>query len=272
MSENRRELREIKEIKSIPRSTLYEMIRGASNPRDGRLMASFFLLANRCTEGLAVGPGDVSKEVAVEILDGEITDLADRLGRLRTEVDVGKSLGRDVSAAQRELGGLFDEYQTMSELKKRFHTPREAASAAEEIARRYPQTLVYVVRLITLKREKGVPRNIPVPIVDPLAPLFLKAVKEMEGKLFPLSRQRVWYLFRRAGIYDFYRDEMVPKNPLRHSRLSELSNYLNELQVNRFAGWRIKGTADHYLHLRWSDYVPALVKAARAAPPLKLKL
>jgi hypothetical protein len=45
---------------------------------------------------------------------------------------------------------------------------------------------------------------------------------------------------------------------------------LNELQVNRFAGWRIKGTADHYLHLRWSDYVPALVKAARAAPPLEV--
>ena len=93
MSESSRELKEIQEIKSIPRSTLYEMIRGASNPRDGRLMASFFLLANRCSEGLAVGPEDITKEVTVEILDGALTDLADRLGRLRTEVDVGRSLG-----------------------------------------------------------------------------------------------------------------------------------------------------------------------------------
>jgi len=270
MSESRRELKEIEEIKSIPRSTLYEMIRGASNPRDGRLMASFFLLANRCSEGLAVGSKDITKEVAVEILDGELTELTDRLGRLRTEVDVGKSLGRDVSRPQKELGRLFDEYQEMSELTKRFHTPGETQEAADEMARKYPQTLVYVTKLFTLKRKKRVPRNIPIPVVDPLAPLFVEAAEEMEGKLFPLSRQRVWYLFRRAGVYDFYRDEMVPKNPLRHSRLSELSNHFNPLQVNRFAGWIIKGMGDKYIHTRWSDYVPALVKAARAAPPLEV--
>lgn len=272
MSERSRELEEIEEIKSIPRPTLYEMIRGTENPRDGRLMASFYLLANRCSEGLAVVPEDIRKEVAVEILDMELTEMAARLQRLRTEVDVGRSLGRDVSSAQRRLGRLFDDYQDMSELTKRFHTPETAVSAADEMAKRYPQTLVYVVKLFTLKRKKRVPRNIPIPVVDPLAPLFVDAVEDMEDRLFPISRQRTWYLLERAGVYDFYKEEgeMVPKNPLRHSRLSEVSNYFNPLQVNRFAGWRIKGTADHYLHLRWSDYVPALVRVARSAPPLEL--
>lgn len=269
---DRGELKEIEEIKSIPRSTLYEMIREAKNPRDGRLMASFFLLANRCSEGLAVGPDDVHREVSVEVLDMELEEMAARLQRLRTEVDVGRSLDRDVSEAQLELGRLFDEYQEMNELAKRFHTPGETFSATDEMAKRYPQTLVYVAKLFTLKRKKRVPRSIPIPVVDPLAPLFVDAVHRMEDRLFPISRQRTWYIFRRARIYDFYKEkeEMVPKNPLRHARLSEVSNYFNPLQVNRYAGWKIKGTGDHYLHLRWSDYVPALVKAARAAPPLEI--
>lgn len=267
------ELKEIEEIKSIPRTTLYEMIRNAKNPRDGRLMATFFLLANRCSEGLAIGPDDVRKEVSVEILDGELTEMANQLGRLRTEVDVGESLGRDISRPKRELGKLFDEYQEMNELKKRWWDhPDQALETADKIARRYPQTLVYVVKLLTLKRKKRVPRSIPVPVIDPLAPLLVDAVHNMEGRLFPISRKRTWVLFTRAGIYNFYKEkgEMVPKSPLRHARLSELSNYLNPLQVNRFAGWKIKGTADHYLHMRWADYVPALVKIARAAPPLEV--
>lgn len=273
MSERKRELKEIEEVKAIPRPTLYEMIRGVRNPRDGRLIASLFLFACRTSEGLAVGPDDVYKEVAVEILDLEIEEMAARLQRLRTEVDVGRSLGREVSSAQDELGRLFDEYQEMNELKKRFHIPQETLAAIDEIAKRYPQTLVYVVKLYTLKRKKRVPRSVPIPVVDPLAPLFVKAVEEMEDRLFPISRQRTWILLDRAGVFDFYKKEgeMVPKNPLRHARLSELSNYFNPLQVNRFAGWKIKGTGDHYLHLRWSDYVPALVRVARAAPPLEYK-
>jgi len=272
LSDRSGELKEIEEIKSIPRSVLYEMIREARNPRDGRLMASFFLLANRCSEGLAVGPDDVSKEVSVEILDGELTEMADQLGRLRTEVDVGRSLGRDVSSAQEQLGRLFDEYQEMNELKKRFYTPGQALDAADEIVKKYPQTLVYVVKLLTLKRKKRVPRNIPIPVIDPLAPLFVDAVEKMEDRLFPISRKRTWVLFTRAGIYDFYKekDEMVPKSPLRHARLTEVSNAMNPLQINRFAGWKISGTGDHYIHMRWSDYVPALVKVARAAPPLEV--
>jgi len=267
------ELKEIEEIKSIPRTTLYEMIRDAKNPRDGRLIATFYLLANRCSEGLAVGPDDVHKEVAVEILDGELDKMAGQLGRLRTEVDVGRSLGRDILKAQEELGSLFDEYQSMNKLRTQWwNNPGDAVEIADEIARRYPQTLVYVVKLLTLKRKKRVPRNIPIPVIDPLAPLFVEAVEKMEDRLFPISRKRTWVLFKRAGIYDFYKEqgESVPKSPLRHARLSEISNHLNPNQVNRFAGWKIKGTGDHYLHMRWADYVPALVKVARAAPPLKV--
>ena len=267
------ELKEIEEIKSIPRTTLYEMIRDAKNPRDGRLIATFYLLANRCSEGLAVGPDDIHKEVAVEILDGELNKMAGQLGRLKTEVDIGRSLGREISKAQEALGKLFDEYQSMNKLRTQWlDNPAEAVEIADEIARRYPQTLVYVVKLLTLKRKKRVPRNIPIPVIDPLAPLFVEAVEKMEDRLFPISRKRTWVLFTRAGIYDFYKErgEMVPKSPLRHARLSEMSNHLNPSQINRFAGWKIKGTADHYLHMRWSDYVPALVKVARAAPPLKI--
>lgn len=270
--ERSRELKEIEEVKSIPRPRLYEMIREAKNPRDGRLMASFYMLANRCSEGLAVVADDVHKEVAVEILDMELEEMAARLMRLRTEVDIGGSLGRDVSGAQKDLGTLFDEFQDMNHLTHRYHDPKENEAAVDEMATRYPQTLVYVVKLYTLKRKKRVPRNIPIPVVDPLAPLFVDAVNGMEDRLFPISRQRTWYLLERAGVYDFYKeeDEMVPKNPLRHARLSEISNYLNPRQVDRFAGWKIKGTADRYLHLRWSDYVPALAKVARVAPPLMI--
>lgn len=266
------ELKEILETKTIPRPLLYEMIRDAKNPRDGRLMASFFLLANRCSEGLVLVSGDIHKEVSMEILDGELTDMAGRLGRLRTEVDVGETLGRDVSRSKRELGSLFDYYQEMNDLRENFYTPGQSLEAADKIAARYPQTLVYVVKLLTLKRKKRIPRNIPVPVIDPLAPLFVEAVNMMEDRLFPISRSRAYVIFSRAGIYDFYKErgESVPKSPLRRARLSELSNHLNEVQINRFAGWKIKGTADHYLYMRWADYVPALVKIARAAPPLEI--
>jgi hypothetical protein len=235
-------------------------------------MAMFHLLANRCSEGLAVETGDIHLEVAVQILDEELISLRDRLGRLRTEVDVGASLGRDVSEPRKELGELFNAYQEMNSLRTRWDRPGEAMDVADEIAERYPQTLVYVVKLITLKRKKRIPRNIPIPTVDPLASLFVEAVKqESEGSLFGITRQRVWQLFKRAGIYAFYKDQgyPVPKNPLRHARLSEVSNVLNRVQLDRFAGWKIKGTADKYIHLRWDDFVVPLVQVARRSPPLE---
>jgi hypothetical protein len=63
----------------------------------------------------------------------------------------------------------------------------------------------------------------------------------------------------------------VPKNPLRHARLSEVSNVLNRVQLDRFAGWKIKGTADKYIHLRWDDFVGPLVQLARRSLPLEFE-
>jgi hypothetical protein len=235
-------------------------------------MAMFHLLANRCSEGLAIEAGDIHLEMAVLILDEELISLQDRLGRLRTEVDVGTSLGRDVSEPRKELEELFNVYQEMNDLRARWDRPGEAMDAVDEIADRYPQTLVYVVKLITLKRKKRIPRNIPIPTIDPLAPLFVEAVKESKGSIFGITRQRVWQIFKSAGIYAFYKDQgyPVPKNPLRHARLSEVSNVLNRVQLDRFAGWKIKGTADKYIHLRWDDFVGPLVQVARRSPAINV--
>ena len=271
--ERRKELKEIEEIPAISRPMFYEIIHETENPRDKQIMAMFHLLANRCSEGLAVEAGDVHLEVAVQILDEELMSLQDRLGRLRTEVDVGTSLGRDVSEPRKELGEFFNVYQEMNDLRVKWDRPGQTMETADEIAKRYPQTLVYVVKLITLKRKKRIPRNIPVPVVDPLAPLFVEAVKrESESSLFGITRQRVWQIFKKAGIYSFYKDQgyPVPKNPLRHARLSEVSNVLNRVQLDRFAGWKIKGTADKYIHLRWDDFVGPLVQVARRSPPINV--
>lgn len=278
-----KERKELEEIPPIPRETLYEMIReaGETSPygrteeeakRDQGLMASFYLIANRCSEGLALTSRDISLEVSVEILDEELSRMVAYLGRLRTEIDIGISLGRDVGNQQIELGELFDEYQEMNRLRTAWDRPGDRMEAADEILTRYPQTRVYVVRLITLKRKKRIPRNIPVPTIDPLGPFFIDRVKKMGESLFDITRQRVWQIFDRVGIYDFFKDHgyPVPKNPLRHSRLSEVNNFFTRTQLDRYAGWKIKGTADRYIHAKWADFVVPLVKAARTAPPFEV--
>jgi len=265
-----KELKELEEIPSIPRPTLYAMIKGA-NRRDQELMASFTVMANRCSEGLAVKPSDVHKEVSIDILKLEINELAARLGRTRTEVDVGASLGRDVGAAKKELGVLYDEYLRMTDLEEAFHKGDTMLETVDKIIKLYPQTLVYVVTIQTLKRKKQVSRPVPIPVIDPLAPLFVSALSNNMGEtFFELTRQRVWQLFKKAGIYAFYKDQgyPVPKNPLRHLRLTEVSNFFNRTQLYRYAGWKLKGTQDKYIHNKWDDFVEPLIKVARRAPPL----
>ncbi len=314
MSKVSKEIRELEEIPAIPRPDLYEMIRDAP-VRDGELMASWTLLANRCSEGLAVTPADVHKEVSIDVFKLEINELAAKLGRARTEVDIGGSLGRDVSQAKEQMATLYDKYLNMTSLEEMYHNPISKEAATDDIMSRYPETLVYVVTLYTLKRtkrigpeytdkatvdrlvmEKGwtirkirsrdksnvdrwrrvlphrVPRLIPIPTIDPLAPLLVSAIKKMRSSFFGISRQRVWQLFKRAGIYAFYKDDgyPVPKNPLRHLRLSEIANVMNEAQRYRYAGWKMKGTQDKYIHLKWDDFIVPLVTLGRKAPPLNL--
>lgn len=281
------ERRELAEIPPISRGDLYEMIRRAGKPetyeyfegyksyaqRNQRLLASFFLFANRVSEGLNVGPEDVTLEVGVNVLDEELRLLTDRLGRLRTEIEVGAALGRDMGDRKGELGELFEEFQEMNGIRRLWNIPSEVVRAADMMVKKYPQTKVYVVKLRTLKRKKKPIRNIPVPVVDPLAPLFVEQIPEMGRRLFKISRQRVWQIFTRVGLYNFYKDRgyPVPKSPLRHARLSEVSGVLNPIQLARFAGWKIRGqvgTADHYIHSRWEDFLPSLIQIARRAPPL----
>lgn len=276
------ERKELEEIPAIPREALYEMIRraGEEDPwrseegarRDQRLLASFYLLANRCSEGLAVEPDDIHLEVAVSVLDEDLKALSDYITRLRFEIESGRSLGRDMEKQVREFGSLFDEYQEMSGIRAMWNRPGERMDAADLMAKRYPQTKVYVVKLLTLKRKKRIPRVVPVPTVDPLAPLFVEQLQRMKGHLFDISRQRVWQIFKRAGVYAFYKDQgyPVPKNPLRHSRLSEVSNVVNRVQLYRLAGWKLRGTVDKYVHLKWDDFMSPLLKVARSAPPLEV--
>jgi len=272
MSDDIVELQQLEEIPAIPRPALYEMIRGCKNPRDMRLMASFVLMANRCSEGLNVTPEDVHKEMSIDVLRVELEEMESRLNRLRTEVDVGESLGREVSGAKDRLGSLFDDYQEMTSLEHRYHHPDEfdIMETTDDIVRRYPQTVVYVVKILTLKRKKKISRVIPILTVDPLAPLFVESVeKDMGENFYEISRQRVWKVFQRAGLFAFYQDQghHVPKNPLRHLRLSEVSNMLNRAQLYRYAGWKLKGTQDKYVHLKWDDFVEPLLRVARRAPP-----
>lgn len=274
------ELKELEEIPAIPRLKLYEFIARAGTQdypesfcrRDQRLLATFFLLANRCREGLAAEKEDIELQVSLAVLDEEINRKEASLMRLRGEVDIGERLGRDVQRTREELGSLFDEYQDMLRLRAKWDHPGSSLEAVDETATRYPQTRVYVVKLLTLKRKPRVYRVVPVPVVDPLAPLFVEQLQEPGETLFDVTRQRVWQIFKAVGVYDFYKSQgyMVPKNPLRHARLSEVTNVLNSAQLDRLAGWKIKGTADRYVHLKWDDFVLPLVRAARSAPRLEV--
>lgn len=279
ISEITQELKELEEIPAIPRTKLYEMMREAGENRqpphipgrDMRLMASFTLMANRCTEGLRVTPKEVHKEISVDVLRMEIERVAAQLGRLRIKVDIGESLGRGVSQAKVELGEVYDVYLHMTSLEEQFHKPGiDALTVVDEIAKYYPQTLAYVVRLFTLKRKKKISRVVPIPTLDPLAPFFVESLERDMGKTFyGVSRQRVWQLLKRAGVFAFYQDQgyPVPKNPLRHLRLSEVSNVLNRAQLYRYAGWKLKGTQDKYVHMKWDDFMEPLVRVAHKSPP-----
>lgn len=263
---------ELEKIPAIPRPALYKMIESTELERDRAIMSGYFLMANRASEGLAIKPSDVQLQMGIDVFDEELKQISDELNRLRIDVDAAKLLGGEVEPLVDQYRELYGRYREMRELRRKYDVPGRAAEATDEIASRWPQTKVYVVRLLTLKRATKIPRSIPIPVLDPLAPLFSRLLEGMNGLMINLTRQRIWQIFDKVGVYNFYSDQgyPVPKNPLRHARLSEVNNVFNGNQLDRYAGWKIKGTKDHYIHMKWDDYVAPLVKVAKRAPPFEV--
>lgn len=84
---------------------------------------------------------------------------------------------------------------------------------------------------------------------------FLQVVRENLGDILPKVNKR------------------NPKNILRHYRLSHLCEYygFNAMEITNYVGWSIASTSrqmgipaspnvDHYIHFRWQEYFPKLLK------------
>ena len=111
-----------------------------------------------------------------------------------------------------------------------------------------------VVRMPVIKRKRAVYKEIPLPLADPLTHYVAAYISGLPpaAPLFGMTRYGAWKVLKRVGI-----------NPhsLRHSRLTELASYFSYGQLYKFAGWRLEGADEEYVHLGWRDYAPALLKA-----------
>jgi len=114
---------------------------------------------------------------------------------------------------------------------------------------------ILVVKLMTEKRRREVPRLIPIYKKDPLYVYIERYLKTLPGenpRLFPITRQRAWQIMKYSGI-----------NPhsLRHSRLTEIAPYLpTQTHLFIFAGWKIPGPAETYIHLNYKSLIPYVKK------------
>lgn len=113
------------------------------------------------------------------------------------------------------------------------------------------------------------------PKYEPWTKDLLRWILKTKGKLsFDLTRRRFTQIVREnlSGILPKV-NKRNRRNPLRHYRLSHLSEYynFNPMQLTNFAGWSIASTAkqmgmaassnvDHYVHFRWQEYFPRLLK------------
>jgi len=118
---------------------------------------------------------------------------------------------------------------------------------------------IMLVQLRILKRrgDKEVRKVIPIEAEDPFAPYFWDYALEAEGPLvFKMDRTTAWRICRRYGFHP---------HELRHSRLTELGQYMPESVLKAFAGWKIKGVVGIYLHYGWRQFLPFVRQAARDA-------
>ena len=140
-----------------------------------------------------------------------------------------------------------------------------AGRISEVLAVRYGDVLpieddVLVVRMPVLKRKrKDVFKMIPIVKEDPFSPYMWDYVLEgedLETRIFRMDRSTAWRICRRYGFHP---------HELRHSRLTELGQFMTEDVLKSFAGWAIESMACYYLHYGWYHFLPYVRKAAELA-------
>lgn len=105
-------------------------------------------------------------------------------------------------------------------------------------------------------RSKYKTRIVPVYINDLEKPFvkmlfdYLNTLNDEEDMLFPLTRQRVFQILQKIGIFPHL---------LRHTRLSHLSIYynFNPSYLREMTGWSSTKPADVYVHLNKDDLFDA---------------
>jgi integrase len=101
-----------------------------------------------------------------------------------------------------------------------------------------------MVNLLTEKRqEKDIHRLIPVPLCDEFMEPVAKYVHTVKsGLLFPITTTRCWQICKEHGFHP---------HEWRHTRLTEVAPYFaNDMDIDRFAGWKFPGMKATYVHLR----------------------
>ena len=138
-----------------------------------------------------------------------------------------------------------------------------AGRISEVLAVRYSDVAlveedVLVVRMPVLKRKKEIWKMIPIVREDPFSDYMWDYVLASEGpeRIWPIDRTTAWRICRRYGFHP---------HELRHSRLTELSQFMTEDVLKSFAGWKIKSMAGYYLHHGWYHFLPFVRKAAELA-------
>lgn len=96
---------------------------------------------------------------------------------------------------------------------------------------------------IEKRKVKNLIRCLPVPLYDEFMEPVNKYIKTVKtGRLFPITGARVWQITKAMGFFP---------HEFRHSRLTEVSAYFaNDMDIDRFAGWKFPGMKSIYVHLR----------------------
>ena len=139
-----------------------------------------------------------------------------------------------------------------------------AGRISEVLAVRYgdvfcPEEGVMVLRMPILKRRKELFKMIPIVREDPFAGFMWDYVltgEDLEARIFRMDRSTAWRICKRYGFHP---------HELRHSRLTELAQFMTEDVLKSFAGWAIKSMARYYLHYGWYHFLPYVRRAAQLA-------
>jgi len=124
--------------------------------------------------------------------------------------------------------------------------------AGDIIKTEYGERKLILITIPNKKNRERTQKHIPIPIDKErdLLELMLPYVNSFENNedvLFPFSGTRAYQLI----------EKHLKINPhwIRHIRLTHLITLhdLNEVLLNRFAGWTDSRPAKHYMELRWKD-------------------